>query len=50
VYIIGGDGTQKGAYEIFKVIITRHVDSCRVFFSSMIIEDMLISSLYKIAL
>jgi 6-phosphofructokinase 1 len=25
VYIIGGDGTQKGAYEIFKVAITGHV-------------------------
>lgn len=24
VYIIGGDGTQKGAYEIFKVLITGH--------------------------
>jgi len=25
VYIIGGDGTQKGAYEIFKVVIAGHV-------------------------
>ena len=32
VYIIGGDGTQKGAYDIFKVIITGHMDSWHIFF------------------